>query len=201
MRRTAVPVILAALVVSASAAPAASAVGVTDFEQRAPTLARAAAPQVASSHAAGRRSGGSGAHAAASGPLRTTAPVRAPRSFQLLGLRWRGRGEAHVEVRVQRASGRWSRWGEVPHAEDEPAAARRRETVSGPLWTGAAVGYQLRARTLPRGLRVHFVAVPRVAVAGRAAATTGARPAQAVPEPGRDRPAIVPRSQWDPGGS
>lgn len=210
MRRSVVPVILAALVAAASAAPAAAAVGVADFEQRAPALSIPAARSAAtSSHAAGHRPGDAAGHVPAAA-LRTTAPIRAPRPFQLLGLRWRGDEEAHVEVRVQRASGRWSRWGEVPHAEDEPAADRRDETVSGPLWTGGAVRYQLRARTLPRGLRVHFVAVPRAAV--RAAGGNGARAAdpaadayaaQAAPGAGEDegRPSIVSRSQWDPGNS
>ncbi|MDW5592933.1 peptidoglycan recognition protein [Conexibacter stalactiti] len=209
MRRTVVPVILAALAAAASTAPAAAApAAVADFEQRAPALTDPARPAAASARAAEQRSSDSAAHASAAAALRTTAPIRAPRPFQLLGLRWRGDEEAHVEVRVQRASGRWSRWGEVPHAEDEPAADRRDETVSGPLWTGSAIRYQLRARTLPRALHVHFVAVPRGAVraaSGAGARTDDARPAQAAPGgdggsgSGGERPAIVPRSQWDPG--
>jgi hypothetical protein len=155
------------------AAPAgvATAAGPVDFEQRVPAGAIAAAAP------------GSGTG------LRVTAPLRAPRPFQLLGLRWRGGASstAHVAVRVQRENGRWSRWGEIPRAEDAVGGARRGETVSGPLWTGRAVRYQLRGRTLPPNLHVHFVAVPRPAAAARSAGATTA-----------GRPAIVPRSQWDP---
>ena len=35
--------------------------------------------------------------------------VRAPKRFDLVGLRWRGTGERAVRIRVQ-ADGRWSRW-------------------------------------------------------------------------------------------
>ncbi|MDO8211351.1 N-acetylmuramoyl-L-alanine amidase [Conexibacter sp. CPCC 206217] len=119
--------------------------------------------------------------------VRTTPVLRAPHAFDLLGLRWRGGGaDPHVAVRVQRASGRWSRWGEIPPAEDASADPRANAGVSGPLWTGRAVRYQLRARAFPRGLRVHFVTVPR---------TRLARTAQAAPG---ERPEIVPRSAWDP---
>lgn len=117
-----------------------------------------------------------------------TPVLRAPRAFDLLGLRWRdGSADPHVAARVQRASGRWSRWGEIPPAEDASANPRANAGVSGPLWTGRAVRYQLRGRTFPRGLRVHFVTVPRVRSLARSAKAT----------PGK-RPEIVPRSAWDP---
>ncbi|HEY4280444.1 MAG TPA: N-acetylmuramoyl-L-alanine amidase [Conexibacter sp.] len=120
------------------------------------------------------------------GRARVTRPIRAPRAFDLLGLRWSGRhGTADVAVRVERAGGRWSRWATVPASEDMPARGARH--VSGPLWTGRAVGYQLRAARFPRGLAVHFVAVPRPA--------SRAPLAVAAADGG---PPIVPRSQWDP---
>lgn len=186
MRRTVVAVLVvlcAALLApagaTASSAAAAAPAGPVDFEQRVPALA------------------GDGARAASSaGRLRVTPPLRAPRPFQLLGLRWRGAGaHVHVAVRVQRADGRWSRWGEIPHAEDDEAGAGRRGvTVSGPLWTGRALRYQLRARTLPDELRVHFVAVPERAVAAARSAQTNDDAGDAAD----GRPAIVPRSVWDP---
>jgi hypothetical protein len=185
MRRTVVPAefspfaaaLLAAAVVAVSAGPAVAA-SPADFEQRVPAVADAGV-------------------AATGGAVRTTPPLTAPHPFQLLGLRWRGGARTsasaalHVAVRVRRPSGRWSRWGEIPPAEDGPEGQRRGATVSGPLWTGRAVAYQLRARRLPRALRVHFVAVPRPAAAV-------ARTAQAVPGGG---PSIVPRSAWDPTGA
>jgi hypothetical protein len=188
----------ALLLALAAAAPTVAAPA--DFEQRLPADALGA-PAAAASHA------GAGAHAAggstARAALRTSAPLRAPRPFQLLGLRWRGGGEAHVEVRVRRPGGRWSRWGEIPHAEDAPAASRRArgEQLSGPLWTGRARTYQLRASRLPRDLRLHFVFVGTPAgaagVAGAGARAAQAEPPATSPADG-DRPAIVPRSTWDP---
>lgn len=174
-RRTAfLPLAVAVSLASATAASAAP----SDFEQRAPALAAAPSGVVAASASS------------SGGALRTSAPVRAPRPFDLLGLRApaAARGTGDVAVRVQRENGRWSRWGTVPHGEDVPAADGR-GAVSGPLWTGRAVAYQLRARTLAPGLRLHFVSVPR----------PSARPAA---RPAADgAPAIVPRSQWDPGNS
>ena len=194
MRRLAVLSSLLAPLLAPAGAAAAGAPA--DFEQRAPALgapaaaAPAAAPAGPSAAAPGPSATASAGPRAGAGALRTTAPVRAPRPFDLLGLRAPGGGPSPtgVEARVRRADGRWSRWGAIPAGEDVPAADGR-GAVSGPLWTGRAVAYQLRARRLPRGLRLHFVAVPRRAAPVAAAA-------------GADgRPAIVPRSQWDPNGS
>ncbi len=121
---------------------------------------------------------------------RTTGVLRAPRRFDLLGLRGRGLPGAHVEVRVRRAGGAWSPWTPfgvgVEHAPDRPRVAG----ASDPVWAGGADELQLRARRPPRGLRVHLVAV------GRA----GARPAARLRVTGRGAqsgpPTIVPRSQW-----
>jgi hypothetical protein len=186
MHRRAVSLASLAVVLSLASGTAASAApGPADFEQPAPALGAPAGgghPTARSATTPGGRTSGHGA------ALRTTAPVRAPRPFDLLGLRSRDGRASHVEVRVQRASGRWSRWGEVPAGEDVPAAGTR-GTVSGPLWTGRAVAYQLRAQRLPRDLRLHFVVVPRPQRPVAAAAADG------------ERPAIVPRSQWDPNDS
>lgn len=180
MRRTVVLAVLA-VICAALLAPATSAAAApVDFEQRVPALAPPGARA-----------------AAAAGSLRVTPPLRAPQQFRLLGLRWSGSAHVHVDVRVERAGGRWSRWGEIPHAEDDEAGrARRGEIVSGPLWTGRALRYQLRARAFPDDLRVHFVDVPVTAV-------TGARSAQApaAGDAGDGRPAIVPRADWDPTGA
>src|SRR4051812_49628398 len=38
-------------------------------------------------------------------------PLRAPKLFNVVGLRWRGPGEyAHLRVRVRRDGGRWTQW-------------------------------------------------------------------------------------------
>ena len=113
--------------------------------------------------------GAPGAHAA--GAWRTTPPLRAPRRFALLGLR---AGDAdEVALRVRRPDDGWSRWATV-HAGD-------------PVWSGPARVYQLRTQGPVRTLRMHFVAVARD---HRPPAT--ARAAAGL------RPAIVPRSAWDP---
>lgn len=128
------------------------------------------------------------ADAWARGGGRSTGTLKAPRRFDLLGVR--GRGLDHVEVRVRRAGGAWSPWtpfgGGTDHAPDAP----RVPGATDPVWAGGADELQLRARRAPRGLRVHFVSVPAAArPPARLRATTG-RAAQNGP------PAIVTRTQW-----
>jgi hypothetical protein len=50
-----------------------------------------------------------GAVVAASGAGVRSQPVRTPQRFNLVGMRWRGRAEPEIELRVRRG-GRWSRW-------------------------------------------------------------------------------------------
>ena len=48
-------------------------------------------------------------------------PLRAPARFNLVGLRWRGRAEPRVSVRVRRDGERWSRWQALDaHADHNP---------------------------------------------------------------------------------
>jgi len=85
--------------------------------------------------------------------------------------RWRRCRAAHAA-----RGGGWTRWARV--VADEP------------VWSGHAVAVQLRGATPLRDLRVHAVAVGRagdVRVSPQAVAAAG-------------RPAIVPRSAWDPHG-
>lgn len=161
------------LATGVAATPARAADAPVDVEQRVPTrpaLGGAAASQRV-----------------------VTPPIEAPRSFDLLGLRWRG-ADAAIAVRVQRRDGRWSAWRPLPRAEDAAAGPRRGAHVTGPLWTGRAHRYQLRAARLPRDLRAHLVTVPRTAAHADAAAAPPAAAATA-------RPRIVRRAAWDPTGS
>jgi N-acetylmuramoyl-L-alanine amidase len=103
-----------------------------------------------------------------------TAPLPAARGFELVGAEWRGAG-GRVALRARRADGGWSRWARVVPGE--------------PVWSGRAEAVQLRGERPVRGLRVHAVAVGR---AGRRAVAPVARRAA------DGRPAIVPRSAWDP---
>lgn len=157
---------LVLMLVASGTAVAAPAPRVAQFEQR---LTLPQAPRLS----------------AATARWRTTAPLRAPHTFDLLGLRWRG-GNAHVQLRVELRRGRWSRWVAAA-SEGAPARATGATQASGPIWSGAARRYQVRSDRPLRGLRVRFVAVEgnRTPTA-RAAGADG-------------RPAIVPRSAWDPG--
>ena len=124
---------------------------------------------------------------------RSTPTMRAPRRFDLLGLRGRGLTEAGVEVRVRRAGRAWGPWtpfgAGAEHAPDRPRVAG----ASDPVWAGGADELQLRAHRAPRGLRVHFVAVPPTRARPRTgrAARAGGRAAQA-----GGPPAVIPRAQW-----
>jgi hypothetical protein len=106
--------------------------------------------------------------------------------FNLLGMRWRGRAEPAIRVRVRRPARGWSRWRELEaHALHNPDA-RRGEPVRGasdPLWVGSANGVQYRLSRPVRGLRLHFVNV--------------GRRARAAQDP---QPDIVSRAEWGAGG-
>ncbi|MCW3011382.1 MAG: hypothetical protein JWO90_1786, partial [Solirubrobacterales bacterium] len=103
------------------------------------TLVRAPADGWAASAAASRSFGLDVPHAAwTRGGGRTTGTLKAPRRFDLLGLRGRGLADAGVEVRVRRAGGRWSPWTRfgagVEHAPDRPRVAG----ATDPVWAGGA---------------------------------------------------------------
>ncbi len=114
------------------------------------------------------------AEAGAEGHWRTPA-LHAARAFELVGAEWRGAG-AGVELRVRRASGRWSRWARVVAGE--------------PVWSGRAVAVQLQGARPVRGLHVRAVTVGR--------APAAARLPRAGEAAANGRPPIVPRSAWDP---
>jgi hypothetical protein len=126
-----------------------------------------------------------GAAQAASGAGVRSLPLRTPQRFNLVGMRWRGRAEPEIELRVRRA-GRWSRWEhlEVQGSDNpDPGRGEPTATASSPLWVGTANAVQYRmSRRVPR-LRLHFVRVAKRPV-------VSARAAQA------QEPAVVSRAQW-----
>jgi hypothetical protein len=94
-------------------------------------------------------------------PARAVAKVTAPRTFNLVGLRWRGSAAPDVEVRALRRTG-WSRWKDLGvHGTGG----------SDPVWVGRARTVQYRLSRRPPGLRLHFVAVPRRRARARASQT------------------------------
>ncbi|HET6448234.1 MAG TPA: N-acetylmuramoyl-L-alanine amidase [Conexibacter sp.] len=113
---------------------------------------------------------------AASGSHWRTPPLHATGGFDVVGGEWRPDGPpARVELRAQRASGRWTRWAAIVAGE--------------PVVSGRAVAVQLRGARPLRELQVHAVAVGSPA--------RGAHASGAVAAAGGG-PAIVPRSVWDP---
>jgi hypothetical protein len=152
-----------------------------------------------------------GALAASSGRL-VSRPLRAPKRFNLVGLRWRGRSEPTIAVRVRKAGERWSRWASLPaHTEDGPDPGSREERGVGrssPAWVGDADELQYRLGRPVTGLRLHFVNVKGTATAADRVRTALRRTVNAaVASLGRlggadaaraqgPQPAIVPRSGW-----
>jgi len=126
--------------------------------------------------------------ALAAGGWRVTAPLRAPRRFDLVGLGW-ARGAVEAQVRARRAGGSWTGWLPLPalgdHGPDAPEGRPRLGTE--PAWTGAADLVQLRLRGRAEGLRARFV---------RAAPTAGAARRLAPRARAAQVPPIIPRAAW-----
>jgi hypothetical protein len=122
---------------------------------------------------------------------RTSRVLRAPRRFDLLGLR----GSGHMEVRVRKHGGAWSAWVPLAVRGDHAPDTGSGERASDPVWSGGSDEFQLRAQQpLRRALRVHFVAVPASARRRRLHPRVRARAARQAP-PGTPPP-IIPRAAW-----
>lgn len=101
--------------------------------------------------------------------------LRAPRRFDLVGLRWPGASPVDAQVRARRREGRWSGWLTL-HAGGDHAPDGEVRRATEPAWFGGADELQLR---LPAGApppRAQFVAsraaAPRGDIRGRAAAAS-----------------------------
>ena len=105
---------------------------------------------------------------AAAGGWRTTRVLRAPRRFDLIGLRWARGSQADAQVRARRRGGEWTRWAALHPAGDHGPDSGRPVPGTDPAFTGAADEFQLRLRGAPRDLRARFVrALPTATVARR----------------------------------
>jgi hypothetical protein len=125
---------------------------------------------------------------------RVTGVLRAPRRFDLLGVRGAGVRDAGLEVRARRPDGTWSRWAPLEVTRHGPDG-RGPLAASEPVWVGSADAFQLRARRPLGGLRVQFVAVPPGVGGGASArAASSARASQAT-----GAPAIIGRDIWEAG--
>jgi hypothetical protein len=138
--------------------------------------------------------------------------VRAPKRFNLLGLRWRGSSEPGITLRTRTAGGGWSRWVKVgAHAEHGPDPGRGEPAAaaSDPVWAGEADAVQYRLSRGVRGLRLHFVNVEgsatpadRARMALRRGLNTALVSIASVlrspdARAAGTRPPIVPRSGWN----
>jgi N-acetylmuramoyl-L-alanine amidase len=114
--------------------------------------------------------------------------LRAPKRFDLVGMRWRGRLAPVISLRAKKADGHWTHWTRVPADSDDAPDKPMRFGFSAPVWTGDATHVQYKLSQRVPGLRLHFVSVPSVKRRALAAQTTQAAPGSP--------PAIQPRAAW-----
>jgi hypothetical protein len=118
----------------------------------------------------------------ASLPIGSSAPVRAPFAFDLVGARWSGRGQ--VELRSRTPRGSWTAWSVLAPGEDlRPGSGA---SVAEPLWTGRGRLVQLRSSGPVRALRA-------IVVNGGTGPATGVRLA---PASVATAPVIHTRAEW-----
>jgi N-acetylmuramoyl-L-alanine amidase len=126
----------------------------------------------------------------------TSRVLRAPRRFDLIGVRGTRALRGGLEVRVRRDGGRWSPWVGLAAPGDHAPDTGTGDRASDPVWAGGCDELQLRAARSPRhALRIHFVAVPPAAVRRATRARAAATPKQGAAQPGTPPP-IIPRAAW-----
>ena len=108
------------------------------------------------------------AASAAGAGWRTTRVLRAPRRFDLIGLRWARGSRAEAQVRARRRGGRWTEWAALHVMGDHGPDGARAVAGTDPAFVGTADELQLRIKGRPRALRARFVrALPTATVARR----------------------------------
>jgi hypothetical protein len=134
---------------------------------------------------------GRAAAAGASG-WRTSAVLRAPRRFDLMGLRWARGSHAEAQVCARTRGGRWTDWVTLHSAADHGPDGGRPVPGTDPAFMGAADEFQVRLRGTPRALRARFVrALPTARRARRNHTARVARKRRAGAPP-----AMISRAQW-----
>jgi hypothetical protein len=132
---------------------------------RLPSPALAARPALFEADLSGELGG---AHAAG---WRTTRVLRAPRRFDMIGVRWAAGSDARAQVRARRRGGEWTAWMTLALTGDHGPDEGRPPAGTDPAFTGTADEYQLRLRGTVHGLRARFVrALPTARLARRAGA-------------------------------
>jgi len=137
-----------------------------------------------------------------------SAPVRAGRPFDVVGVEWDGLDASVAQLRVLGPRGAWSPWidvgGHHGHGPDGPLPPRG---ISDPVWAGGAELVQVRARAPWPAARLHFVDVsgarpPETPARAALAAVVGpaAHPlASPVLNAGAGQPPIIARRVWTHG--
>ena len=122
---------------------------------------------------------------------RTLPVMRAPRRFDMLGLRWSRGSQARAEVRARPRNGDWTPWTALHAMGDHGPDSGRAIAGTEPCWTDSADFFQIRVLGRPRGLRVRFVrAKPSARLARRSSRRVRARASQAT------APRIITRAEW-----
>jgi hypothetical protein len=139
-----------------------------------------------------------GSASAAAAGWRTTRVLRAPRRFDLIGLRWAEGSHGEAQVRARKRGGTWTPWVTLHPTGDHGPDEGTPPAGTDPAFTGAADQFQLRLRGNPAGLRARFVrALPTATVAGRVARRLRGRArASARSQAAGTAPAMMPRSAW-----
>ena len=127
---------------------------------------------------------------------RTTRVLRAPRRFDLIGLRWARGGHVDAQVRARRRGGGWTPWMALPSSGDHAPDGARAPAGTEPAYTGAADVFQLRLRGSARGLRARFVRAQPIARAARHKTGKRRRGRVKARASQSSQPAIVSRSEW-----
>ena len=143
----------------------------------------------------------------ASGQI-VSAPLDAPKRFDLVGLRWsEGDVETDVDVRVRSEGGPWSDWAEATrdpdHAPDPKRDEANDQRVSAPVWTGGADEVQYRTSERLRGIKLEFsntsgtaTAADRAETAVRKAANSGITGVASFFSASAAAPSMVGRGTW-----
>ena len=127
----------------------------------------------------------------------TSRVLRAPRRFDLLGVRGPDAARGRFEVRVRRRGGSWSPWVALAVHGDHAPDTGTGERASDPVWAGGCDELQLRA-SRPPARRAARALRRRPGRGAPVAASRARRPAPSSRprrSPGRRR-AIIPRAAW-----
>jgi N-acetylmuramoyl-L-alanine amidase-like protein len=129
---------------------------------------------------------------------RTTPVLRAPKRFDLIGVRWARGSHAEVQMRARPHRGAWTKWVRLHDAADHAPDGGRGLAGTDPAFTGAADEFQLRLRGTPRRARVVFVrALPTATLARRLSRRlTRRRGAAARAAQAGAPPAMIMRDAW-----